>query len=112
MEVVAHLKSRTGRGTVEVYREGGRLVCSCGQPHCDHLAVGVIAASAGVAVVDEDARYEVLGSFKSESSDATYFVKREKATGQISCNCRGWIMNHKRGRVCWHVERINARLAA
>lgn len=110
-ELVTSLTSKTGRGTVEVFREyNGRLTCSCGQPNSDHMVTATIAQSAGVQVVDPETRCEVLASFESQSSSKIYSVKRDRHTGDVSCNCRGWILAMKKtGKPCWHVEEAVGR---
>src|SRR5574337_1288076 len=59
-EMVVSLKSKTGRGTVEVVRDWrGDLVCGCGQDDCEHLVAATLAQSAGVKVVDPEGRSPV-----------------------------------------------------
>jgi hypothetical protein len=99
-----------GRGTADVVRHPrtNALTCSCGVPNCIHLAQATIAVAAGVKVIDPGTVYEVVKAFESESRPGSFYtVKRKRATGELSCNCRGWILAKKKsGRPCWHVQRV------
>lgn len=45
-------------------------------------------------------KYETLAKFVSKRSGNLYFVKKNLATGVISCNCKGWIYHQR----CKHID--------
>lgn len=46
------------------------------------------------------ARYgEVIGSYESSSSPGTMYQVRCSPSGEVTCNCKGWIFHKK----CWHL---------
>ncbi|MDP2940525.1 MAG: hypothetical protein Q8O13_10735 [Candidatus Omnitrophota bacterium] len=45
-------------------------------------------------------KYETLAKFISKRGGEIYFVKRKLATGELSCNCRGWLYY----RHCKHID--------
>lgn len=49
-------------------------------------------------------RYQTLAKFKSKNGGDVYFVKRKLSTGELSCNCKGWIYN----RSCKHIDYVKA----
>lgn len=49
-------------------------------------------------------KYETLGKFISKKGGDAYYVKRNISTGELSCNCKGWIYN----RFCKHIEYVKA----
>ena len=48
--------------------------------------------------------YGTVGKFHSKRSGQRYLVKRKLATGELSCNCPGWI--HRRR--CKHVAYVQS----
>jgi len=105
VSTVATFCTADGRGTFDVRRDPhtGHLVCNCNVKDCDHLPAAALAASAGVMVTEDGARFELLGTFASNSGHGLYDVKRERHAGALSCNCRGFIY-HKR---CWHLRAVS-----
>jgi hypothetical protein len=60
-------------------------------------------------------RYVYVSNFPSHSSPGTFHkVKRSVESGDLSCDCKGWIFSGKRegGRTCRHVRETMARLSA
>ena len=46
--------------------------------------------------------YEIVGKFRSKRSGAVYLVRRQLATGELSCACPDWIHH----RQCKHVAYV------
>ncbi len=49
-------------------------------------------------------KYETLGKFISKRGGDVYWVKRRLDTGELSCNCKGWIYSRK----CKHIDYVKA----
>lgn len=45
-------------------------------------------------------KYETLAKFISRRGGDVYFVKRKLSTGELSCNCKGWIYSRR----CKHID--------
>lgn len=56
--------------------------------------------------------YIYLTNFKSKSNpEKSYQVKRNKISGEVSCNCPGWIFKRQgKIRSCRHTKLVNAKL--
>ncbi len=48
--------------------------------------------------------YETVAKFVSKRGGDFYFVKRKLATGELSCNCKGWLYY----RHCKHIDYVKA----
>ena len=49
-------------------------------------------------------KYLTLGKFVSKRGGDVYFVKRELSTGELSCNCKGWIYSRR----CKHIDYVKS----
>jgi hypothetical protein len=49
-------------------------------------------------------KYETLAKFKSKNGGDIYFVKRKLSTGELSCNCKGWLYY----RHCKHIDYVKS----
>ncbi|MEW6008214.1 MAG: hypothetical protein AB1629_01080 [Candidatus Omnitrophota bacterium] len=49
-------------------------------------------------------KYETLAKFKSKKGGDVYFVKRKLSTGELSCNCKGWLYY----RHCKHIDYVKS----
>ena len=49
-------------------------------------------------------KYETLAKFRSKKGGDVYFVKRKLATGELSCNCKGWLYY----RHCKHIDYVKS----